>query len=376
MNNSIKKETSVLELRFRNITVEEPWVYTLETNYRSVQEVLDLAELFRGDHSQVAARGKNNHKPVMVHVLSADNRSRSTLDNTIYTQVDAALYFVDHLPVADKGRVALMAARSSFSRPIKRRLEQLQRPFSVQMNKSYQSWSVRQVLMYYRLIMDRQQDDEAAQLLYSLFSSSQKVNHLRAIASNNEQPLMTIVMDRNILQHIDIPQEEIDIFQVHLSLIDSFSPESKFAEVWQALSEIGSDPLNTQENNQELPEELKEIFNEFQHKTVREALEEISKYITFVEEEHPDQQLIVTTIDYAKSQAFDTVLLIGAHNLAIDNTNTRKRWYVSVSRARNRFFFLIDEQAQKTSALLEWFQQQQGEDLYEECSWPQSDYNL
>jgi len=55
--------------------------------------------------------------------------------------------------------------------------------------------------------------------------------------------------------------------------------------------------------------------------------------------------LIVTTIDHAKSQAFDTVFLLGAQALNINNPNHRARLYVSVSRARQRFFFLVDEQS-------------------------------
>ena len=67
--------------------------------------------------------------------------------------------------------------------------------------------------------------------------------------------------------------------------------------------------------------------------TVQQALEHSDNYISFLEENSTNRKLVVATIDHAKSQEFDSVFLLGADSL-ID----KRRWYVSVTRARQRFF--------------------------------------
>jgi len=368
MKSRMYKEASILEKRFLNISGNSvPAVHTLVTNYRSVQEIVDLANTIRGNAAaeQVAARGSLGRKPTMIRVVGA----RTSESNMIPTMVDAALHYIDLLPPSDKGLVALMAARSGLTNGVQRYLEELQRPFSRQKRTSYQSWSTRQVLVYYRLIMDRHQDDEMTRLLYWLVSTPSQVSRLKAIAQDNGRSLYAAVMDDDILRHSAISPEEGDVLRQHLAVIDNSGPESHFAGVWQAISAEASSPLDGQGINEQQQEELERILEEFQDKTVAQALTEIDKYITFVEEDRPDQQLIVTTIDHAKSQAFDAVFLLGAHSLNMDSSNGRKRWYVSISRARNRFFFLVDGQSdsgQGDDSFFPWLPK----DLYDEQCWP------
>ena len=367
MKSRIYEEVSILEKRFRNIGGDiKPVVHSLKTNYRSVQEIVDLANMVRGDDAakQVAARGPLGIKPTMVRVVGA----RTSASQMIRTMVDAALHYTDLLPPSDQGLVALMAARTGLANDVQRYLEELQRPFSRQKRTSYQSWSTRQILVYYRLIMDRHQDDEMARLLYWLVSTPSQVGRLKIIAQNNGRSLYDAVMDDEILRHSGISLEEGDVLRQHLALINNSGPESKFADVWQAISAAASSPLNGQEINEQQQEGL-ELLEEFQDKTVAQALTEIDKYITFVEEDRPDQQLIVTTIDHAKSQAFDTVFLLGANLLHMNSSNGRKRWYVSISRARNRFFFLVDGQLDSDlggASFFSWLPK----DLYDERRWP------
>ena len=84
-------------------------------------------------------------------------------------------------------------------------------------------------------------------------------------------------------------------------------------------------------------------------------MKDINRHISFLEVHRSNQQLIVTTIDNAKSQAFDTVFLLEAQALNVHSPNQRARLYVGISRARQRFFFLVDEQsdeAREDNALL------------------------
>lgn len=367
MKSSMYEEISILEKRFQNISGNSlPNVYALETNYRSVQEIVDLANEIRGDAAaeQIAARGPLNIKPTMISV----NGFRNGLPDMLRAMVDAALHYIDLLPLSDKGCVALMTARSKLSDGVQHYLEELGKPFTRQKRSSYQSWSVRQVLAYYRLIMDRHQDDEMERLLYWLISISTQIGRLKAIAQDNGRSLYATLIDNDILHHIGIAPEEEALLCRHLVLIDNFAPESQFAYVWQAISAEASGPLSEQQPDEQ-QEELERILEEFQDKTVAQALAEIDKYITFVDEDRPDQQLIVTTIDHAKSQAFDTVFLLGAHLLDVNKPKDRKRWYVSITRARNRFFFLVDGQSnsdQGDDPMLSWPLQ----DLYDERRWP------
>ena len=69
-----------------------------------------------------------------------------------------------------------------------------------------------------------------------------------------------------------------------------------------------------------------------------------------MEEHRESADLILTTIDHAKSQAFDTVFLLRADHLASKN-----RLYVAISRAKQRLFLLVDGQVseeQKRKSLL------------------------
>lgn len=368
MKSSMYERVSILEKRFRNISGDVvPIVHSLKTNYRSVQEIVALANTVRGDTAaeQVAARGSLGIKPTMVRIVG----TRTSTPSMMRTMVDAALHYNDLLPPSDKGLVALMAARAGLTDSVQGYLEELQRPFSRQKRTSYQSWSTRQVLVYYRLIVNRHQDDEMARLLYWLVSTPSQVGRLKAIAQDNGRSLYITVMDDDILRHSGISPEEGDVLRQHLALIDNFGPESQFADVWQAISAEAGSPLDGQEINEQQKEEFEHILEEFQDKTVIQALTEIDKYITFVEEGRPDQQLIVTTIDHAKSQAFDTAFLLGAHLLHMDSSNGRKRWYVSISRARNRFYFLVDGQSDSVLGDDSFFSRLSN-DLYNEQYWP------
>src|SRR5438876_2400627 len=82
MKSSMYKEESILDRRFLDISGNSvPAVHTLVTNYRSVQEIVDLANTIRGDAAaeQVAARGSLGIKPTMIRVVGA----RSSASNII-----------------------------------------------------------------------------------------------------------------------------------------------------------------------------------------------------------------------------------------------------------------------------------------------------
>ena len=353
MNNRSYEPDSVLTWRFtKNVSQDKPQVHYLGTNYRSFQEILNLAGAIRDDGgatAQEAARGSRGEKPALIRVsCDAGSSSQPYSPIVIRAMVDAALQVKDSLPPSDTGTVAFMAAHADLSRTVQDRLKEQQIPFSVQERSSYQSWHVKQVLTYYRLIMDRQQNAEMVHLLCNCVP--QHVKRLEIIAQQNGQSLFDILMNDDVLAQIALPSEQEKVLRQHLAIIHSFTPDSNFIDVWQAISELPDGPLASVAEETQEHEELASVLEDLKKKkTVAEALKHVSKYIAFVETDRPDQPLIVTTVDNAKSQAFDTVFLLGAHLLS-----NRKRWYVSVSRARNRFFFLVCAQGKETNTLFSW----------------------
>lgn len=354
MNTTSYELDSILTWRFKkNISQDKPQVHYLDTNYRSFQEILNFASAIRNDGEatpQKAARGSREKKPEIIRVsCNAGPNSQPASSIIIRAMVEKALQVKNSLPPSDTGTVAFMAARANLSPTIQDYLNERQVPFSVQGHSSYQSWRVKQVLTYYRLIMNRHQNVEMAQLLYNCVP--QHVKALETIAQQNGQSLFDVLMNGDILAQIALSSEQEEVLQQHLAILHSFTPNSRFADVWRAISKLSDGPLASIAEEGQENEELDSVLKELQQKnTVEKALQHVSKYIAFVEEDRPDQPLVVTTVDNAKSQAFDTVFLLGAHLL--NYPNNRKRWYVSVSRARNRFFFLVCEQCKETATLL------------------------
>jgi len=73
--------------------------------------------------------------------------------------------------------------------------------------------------------------------------------------------------------------------------------------------------------------------------TIQDALIEIRRHITFLDKHQGRSDLVLATVDYAKSQEFETVFLLGLNKVY------EKRLYVSVSRAKQRLFLVGDETA-------------------------------
>jgi len=370
------KTLSHLEWRFQQISGIQYQEYVLEKNFRSVQEILDFASLIRSDipiAAQEADRGVWGAKPACFHVKVNSALSSNYRDALLRTMVDVALAQIELLPVPDKGRVALMVAKADTSVIVENHLRNRPEPKSFYLLKSisYQSRQVEHVLAYYRLIKDKHDDAAIEQILRGcLFIHLKK---LKEAAKQNEQSLLDIVMSKELLTLIDITSEEVEVMQRHLAIIDNFGPESCFAEVWQAISELPDGFLTSTEEEEQRREMLDAILEELKDKTVVEALSDVSHHITFLEEHSTDQQLIVTSIDNAKSQAFDTVFLLGPQLL---ENGQRQRWYVSVSRARNRFFFLVDghfSEDQENNSPFSWLsieQQDKLREYYDELFWP------
>ena len=83
---------------------------------------------------------------------------------------------------------------------------------------------------------------------------------------------------------------------------------------------------------------METILNTFRDWTIKNTIEEIRRHITFLDKHQGRADLVLATVDYSKSQEFETVFLIGLNKVF------GKRLYVSVSRAKQRLFLVGDEE--------------------------------
>ncbi|HJT58558.1 MAG TPA: ATP-dependent helicase [Ktedonobacteraceae bacterium] len=368
----VDRKESFLEKRFKGISGDRYQVRNLKTNFRSVQEILDLAGVLRNDMVQEAARGLRGEKPVVIRVSLNTSSFFGNVDvhAALKAMVDVALDQVSLLPQIDKGSVALMTAKADQAQIVQHYLRSRQIPFHLLGNSRYQSRHIQRILAYFRLIVDSNQDAEVERLVSSCITPNfdfLQMRRLKEITQYLVEPLIDTITESEILKQINASSEQIEALWQHIAIIYSFVPESLFGDVWQAIAELQNGPLSSELADAQQQDELDELQNQFKDVAVAQALKDVDSCIAYLEEHRAYQQMIVTTIDNAKSQAFDTVFLLRAQELNIDFPNHRTRLYVSVSRARQRFFFLIDERANEAQdedkPLLSWLRRELGDEL-------------
>jgi len=353
--------SSPLTKRFAQISRDLAPDIHLKTNFRSVQEILDVAGFIRNNSSidiQQAARGTSGKKLVVISIKNTTfSPSQNSVNGILCAMVDEALQQIKSLSKEESGSVALMVAKSNRSQEVQNYLQERKEPFCVLGNDSgYQSQYVEHVLAYFRLIEDSKQDAEIKQILWFCMPGKQ-IWRLGEIAEKYGKSLFDIIQDNEILQQIGVTLEQKKMLQQQLSILQAFHSESQFADVWQAISELETGPLSKELTNEQQAQ-LRAVQDTFRNETVAQALEDIRSHVTFLEEHHTNRQLVVTSIDQAKSQEFDTVFLLGADLLNKHSSNHRARLYVSVSRARQRLFFLVDDrlsESQKQNTILSGF---------------------
>ena len=247
-------------------------------------------------------------------------------------------------------------------------MKKVGRSFSVLDNThQYQSYYVKLILTYFRLIYDKNQDEEVERLLRRCvvpYFETNQIRKLKALAEIQGQALLDAALDKENLRRVNITEEQEAVLLKHAAVLEKHCADSVFREVWQSISELPDGPIAQVANHHQGSEELDAVLYELQNKSVKQTLEHIDSHITFLEEHRATRDLVVATIDHAKSQDFDTVFLLGA-----DLLKDRRRWYVSVTRAKQRFFCLVDARPledQRSNDILS----SMSKDLYDTLSWP------
>ncbi|HEV2581656.1 MAG TPA: ATP-dependent helicase, partial [Ktedonobacteraceae bacterium] len=365
--------SATFELVGNDMPVQE---HRLTTNFRSVQDILDFAcavlSSFQWEHQQ-SALGSKGIKPTVIRIdpntLFASEHERST-GSLIVAMVDAALYHMGSLPPEVAGSVAFLVARSDLSYPVQQCLKRRGCLFAVlESQHRYQSYHARRVLTYFRLIQDSNQTNEMERLLrhcVSPYFSTSQIARLNEIARRLGMKLLDAALEPGVCEQIGATEEHLAVLQQHVAIIRKHSPDSTCKAVWQSIQAMRDELANQSDAREQTDEyiqeknEIEEELSKLEEKSVQEALEHIDSYITFIEENQAHRKLVVATLNNAKSQDFDTVFLLGA-----DALKARHRWYVSVTRARQRFYCLVD--ASKDNEVLASVPK----GLFEEVSWPE-----
>ena len=134
--------------------------------------------------------------------------------------------------------------------------------------------------------------------------------------------------------------------QHHLALINLFSLATPMSQLEEALRALPDSPLTLLRIQKEKLKEVEALLGEFRSATIKDAIEEIRRHITFLDRHRGRADLVLASIEYSRSQEFETVFLIGVDRVF------GQRLYVSVSRVKQRLFLVGEEDAFATNRVL------------------------
>jgi ribosomal protein L37E len=140
-----------------------------------------------------------------------------------------------------------------------------------------------------------------------------------------------VARDGAALQEAEASDEQRAALESYLELLARHRADSSAA----LARDLRALPDNLVEMWREQPDrygDLQEVIGEMARYTIGSFIEHVDKHVAFIEENRGNTGLILTTIDHAKSEEFDNVVVIGANHLT---HRSKLRLYVSVSRARS-----------------------------------------
>jgi superfamily I DNA/RNA helicase len=316
--------------------------HQLMVNFRSTQEILDLATFIR---SKAIATNRN------VSPLQSWQNNHGAKPTYLYTDtesiaemLEATLDRIGQLSASEQESVALIFGGKEMLRHAQTILTQRTIPFSLMdgQKMQYQLHYVKNILLYLFLIEDKTRDDDTERLLrYNIVPYIDKTQllMLRRLASREGICLFVALASAKQLRAASISKEQEESLRHHLALIEQSKLDTSMSQFEQALRELSDGPLTLLQEQAEKLKEAESILANFRTLKIQDALAEIRRHITFLDKHQGRTDLVLSTVDYAKSQEFETVFLLGLRKVF------GKRLYVSVSRAKQRLFFVGDEEA-------------------------------
>jgi RecQ family ATP-dependent DNA helicase len=357
----------------------------LTINFRSTQRILDLVSYVR-DYPESnkrpplkSAQGEGGELPVLLRV-STNSAQRASNDMSNEGQhipvtgmawlegmVQASLEQVQQIPEQDRGSVALMVMKSNWSLDVENYLKARGVDFVVLKNQPlYQQHHVNRVLVYLRLIADPRRGQDVEQLLrYGIvpYFDAGQVKILKDIAQIASYPLIKVLRNDRALRKANVTPEQEVALQRHLAVITRFQSANLVSQVAEDLRAIDDGPIAILAEQEQKKEDVEKVLNHLGYMTVSAAVTAIKQHLSFLEEGQQHSGLIVTTIDNAKSEEFDTVFLLGANHFS-----NKRRLYVSISRARRRLFLVVGDERQLSNPLFSSIPNNLYKEIYEPSS--------
>jgi len=335
--------------------------HQLRTNFRSTQQILDLISAVRNIDESVkrppihSANRMNGELPVVVSIPSLYHSY-----NSPSRMMQVALEYMKQIPVQERGSVAFITAERGWNQSVTDYLREQKYEFSVLQSQSlYQFHHVDRILAYFRLIADQRQDTDAERMLrYCLvpYFTEQQINRLKNQAKRNKNSILAQLNDEQVLNYLKVTPEQKANLQMHLEVLLTFHLGSRATDVLAKIREIEHGPFAVVADDEQKLADISSAIAKFKTMTVAQVVTEIKQHISFLENEQKHTGLVVTSVDHAKSEEFDTVFYLGADHgtRAVYNkipSSYKRRFYVSISRARKRLFLIVDNEGWRNSRL-------------------------
>lgn len=326
--------------------------HTLTTHFRSMQPILNLANAIRSrKQTTTSAQKQQGELPVLLQVN----------DQTIVGQAAIALKRLQHYTAEERGSVAFIVPDKNKLDPVAAFLRQQQIPCSILKEKSfYELEHVKCLLVYLQLIVQPKSDQDMEYLLCSClvpYFKEQQMHLLKQIAQQTRCSLFECLQTESLRTKIRLSAQQWQTLQAHLAILTQFRPDSTTKQVFDAIAEIERGPIAEIAEQEYEIADINVVREDLQKMTVARAVDEIKLRISFVDPHHKHEGWYVSTIDYARSEEFDTVVLLKAttylNSRSILHTvsRDRNRLYVGVSRASKRVFLLVDDNRLRSSFL-------------------------
>lgn len=316
----------------------------LNINFRSTQEILDLCSYLRrysGERMLRSGANKHGKKPMYI----------STQTNELEDLLDATLEQIEQLSASEKESIVLIVGNKNIFHKTQNILKKRNIPFSLMDGQKtvYQLHYIKNMLLYLHLILDKMHDEGTERLLrYNIvpYFNPMQINNLKNSASKNALSLFETISSPKYLREAKIEKEQQESLYCHLGMINRYGSEDLVSQLEQDLIALHDGPLTLLQDQEEKRKQVEDILSEFRQMTISDTVDEIERHILYLDTHRHRSDVILSSVDYAKSQEFETVFLLG-----IDSIHG-KRLYVSVSRAKQCLFLVGDEAAFKNNKSL------------------------
>lgn len=317
--------------------------HELTTHFRSTQAILNLAGAIRSGKRKAitSVQKQQGELPVLLQIKDQTPVDQATIAlRRLQRYEDKELGSVAFIVPSDNGQCDSVAAF----------LQEQHISCSILAKESlYQLRHVKRLLVYLQLIKRPENDEDMKFLLRSCLVPYFEEPHIQRLKHTAQQAgcsLQQCLQTETLRATLRLPEKQLQALQAHLAILTQFGPTSQVKQVFDEIAAIERGPITELKGEGYEMEDVNAVRGKLQAMSVGKALDEIKRRISFTEPQRKHEGWYVSTIDYARSEEFDTVVLLNAAHLPSTN-----RLYVGVARARKRVFLCVNEHGKQSSFL-------------------------